>query len=420
MNIQVDSINEVKKKLTITVEDGHVQEHIDEAYKSLQKNANIPGFRKGKTPRSLLEKKFGPRVEADVFQDLMRESMTKALAEKNLDAIHIFDVSKPAHTKGKGLTYEASVEIRPHIELKKYKGLTVKKNAQDVKEESIQDVLTRIQDSHAVMKPVEAKTPKKGQYASVIFEQLDQDGHPVEAKTPGEQLHMLGHPSAIKEIDDAIAKLNIDASTVVQTKETTGKDKRPALHVRITLKSIKEKEVPTIDDKFAKTVGPFKSLDELKDKIKEDLAAELEEQKKVDYATQILDQLRKDHPAPYPDTLKQQEMQNLRQEFFNRVVQSGQSLPEDFSVEKMEADMKPEAERRVHEQIILSAVAKAEDINVDAKELEHKIHELAHIYNKPVQELFAELEKNNRLDALRSQILSQKTLDFLLNEATIK
>ncbi|MEZ4819221.1 MAG: hypothetical protein R3A45_04735 [Bdellovibrionota bacterium] len=176
------------------------------------------------------------------------------------------------------------------------------------------------------------------------------------------------------------------------------------------LKSIKEKEVPTIDDKFAKTVGPFKSLDELKDKIKEDLAAELEEQKKVDYATQILDQLRKDHPAPYPDTLMQQEMQNLRQEFFNRVVQSGQSLPEDFSVEKMEADMKPEAERRVHEQIILSAVAKAEDINVDAKELEHKIHELAHIYNKPVQELFAELEKNNRLDALRSQILSQKRL----------
>ncbi|MEZ4819223.1 MAG: trigger factor family protein [Bdellovibrionota bacterium] len=84
MNIQVDSINEVKKKLTITVEDGHVQEHIDEAYKSLQKNANIPGFRKGKTPRSLLEKKFGPRVEADVFQDLMRESMTKALAEKTL------------------------------------------------------------------------------------------------------------------------------------------------------------------------------------------------------------------------------------------------------------------------------------------------------------------------------------------------
>ncbi|MEZ4819222.1 MAG: trigger factor [Bdellovibrionota bacterium] len=113
--------------------------------------------------------------------------------------MHIFDVSKPEHTKGKGLTYEASVEIRPNIELKKYKGLTVKKNAQDVKEESIQDVLTRIQDSHAVMKPVETKTPKKGQYASVIFEQLDQDGQPIEAKTPGEQLHMLGHPLQSKK-----------------------------------------------------------------------------------------------------------------------------------------------------------------------------------------------------------------------------
>lgn len=427
MNIQVDSITEVKKKLTITVEEGHVQEQMDDAYKTLQKNAAVPGFRKGKTPRNLLEKQYGDRIQAEVFQEIMRDTMTKALDEEKLDAITVFDVSQPEHEKGKGLVYSASVEIRPNIELKEYKGISVKKNNEDVKEESIQDVLTRIQDSHAVMKPLEVETAQKGQYASVVFEHLDEQGNPTNNETPQEQLHMVGHDTAQKDIDKAITKLKVGETTDVTIKAETPKNHKHDENcnhkdskVRITLKSVKEKEVPTIDDKFAKTVGPFKSLDELKTRIKEDLTVELEENKKVGYATEILEKLRKDHPAPYPETMLDQEMQNLRQDFFNRVVQSGQSLGEDFTVEKMEAELKPEAEKRVHDQIILGAIARAEELTVDAKELEQKIHELAHMYNKPAQELFAELEKNNRLDSLRAQILSQKTLDFLLSEANIK
>ncbi|MCB0272583.1 MAG: trigger factor [Bdellovibrionales bacterium] len=427
MNIHVDSITEVKKKLTITIEDAHVKEHIDEAYKTLQKSASLPGFRKGKTPRTMLEKKFGSQVQAEVYQELMRESMTKALEEKELDAITIFDVSKPEHKEGKGLTYSASVEIRPAIKLKNYKGITVTQNKDEVSEESVQDVLTRIQDSHAVMKPIEATQAKKDQYASITIERLDKDGKTIDEKTPSEQLHLVGHESAHKDIDKAVASLKVNESKEVLIKDDHKHDHKhddncnhEDFTVRVTLKGVKEKEVPAIDDAFAKTVGPFKNLDELKGRIKEDLASELEERKKVNYATQILDDLRKNHPAPYPESMLEMEMQNLRQDFFNRVVQSGQRLPEDFSAEKMNEELKPEAERRVHEQVILAAIAKEEKIDVDQNDLEAKIQELSYIYQKPAKELVAELQKNNRIETLRNQILTQKTLDFLLAQANIK
>lgn len=417
MQIHIDSITEVKKKLTITVDEDHLQEHIEEAYEHLRKNAQIPGFRKGKTPRSVLEKRFGASVQAEVYQEIMRETMTKALEEKELDAITIFDVSKPEHEKGKGLVYSASVEIRPNIEIKNYKSIPVKQNKDDVTDANIEDVLKRIQESQAVMKPLEAQTPAKGQYASILIEQLDENGQSIEKEAPQEQFHMVGHDSARKDVDQAIAKMKV-GDTQDLTLEEEGKDAK--LYVRITLTGVKEKELPTLNDDFAKTVGPFENLEALKKRIEEDLRADLEERKKTGYALEILETLRKQNPTAFPETLLEQEMLSLKQEFFNRIVQSGQSLGDDFSVEKMQEEIKPEAERRVHDQILLGTIAKLEDIKVENKELEDKIHELAHMYKKPAQEMYRDLEKNNRLDTLRFQILSQKTLDFLIGQANIK
>ncbi len=420
MKVQVDHVSDVKKKIVVTIDEDQVQSQMDEAYVDLQKNAQIPGFRKGKTPKSLLEKKYGPSVEAEVFQNLMRATMSEALEENDLDAISISDVSPPERKKGEGLTYSASLEVRPNFEPKDYKGISVKQNKEDVKDEAIQEVLDRILDNHAVMKPLDAKSPKKGQYASILVEHLDDQGNVTETPKAEEQLHMVGHESARKDVDQAIQKMSVGDTQDLTLENVPGQKDDQKTFVRLTLKSVKEKQLPELNDDFAKTVGPFENLDALKKQIKEDLSSELEDRKKVDHATQILDHLRKKNKVALPDTMLEQEMQNMRQEFFNRVVQSGQSLPEDFSADKMNEEMKPEAERRVHEQLLLTAIAKKENIEVTPQEIHAKLHELSHMYNKPEGELRAELEKSGRMDFLHYQLLSQKTLDFLVGEANMK
>jgi|GEM_PF-5017063 len=421
MQIKLESLSSVKKKIQVLLNQDQYQSQLDQAYRDLQKNVSIPGFRKGKTPKAMLQKRFGENVKKEVHQGIQREGIQKAIADHALEPINITDVTDITENTDQTFAFSASLETHPSLTLKDYAGLKVAKSKDDVTEESILDVLKRFQDMHATMKPLDIQSPKKGQYASVQIQSLNPDGSPVENTTPEppqDQLHQVGHESAIKEIDDAIAELSIGQSTKVNIAKNEEKN-IPGLHVELTLKAIKEKILPEINDSFAQTLGPYKTLDALKVKIKEDLQAELDMQKRVGYAVDILNQLCELHPTELPETLLAQELISLKTEFFNRTVAQGQSLPEDFKVENLDNELKPEAQKRVHEFIVIKAIAKKENIEVTPQEFDRKISELSHAYKKPPKELVSELSKNHRLEKVQDEILFQKTLDFLVGKANI-
>lgn len=429
MKIQIDSISDVKKKITVIVPEERIQQEVSDALDKAQKQAALPGFRPGKAPRSMLEKKFGKSIEAEVCQDLLRTSISQAIEENQLDAITISEMSEPKREIGKGLSFNASIEVRPSIEPKKYTGVKVKGHDEKVKDEDITKVLERLLDSNAVLKPVEdAKKAKKGDYVSMTVERLNEKGESMEKDEQQEQLHLIGHEQSIKEVDDAILKASIGDTievTVPAPKhnhaegESCGHD-HSDMKLRLGLKSLKQKVLPELNDDFAKTVGPFENLEALKKQISEDLTKELGERNKVENVKALLAQILKDNPASLPDTLIENEMVQLRQEMFQHMISSGvNQLPADFSEEKMTKELRPEAERRVHEQLVLSAIAKKENISVTSEELQNRIAQYAQVMRKPAHEVRDQYAKNGRLEGLRFQILAQKTLDFLLAQATI-
>ncbi len=430
MKIQIDSISEVKKKISVTVPEERIQQEVSDALDKAQKQAVLPGFRPGKAPRNMLEKKFGKSIEAEVCQDLLRTSITQAIEENKLDAITISEMSEPKREPGKGLFFHASIEVRPTLEPQKYSGLTIQGASTQVKDQDIQSVLDRLLDSNAVLKPVEdAKKATKGQYVSMIVERLDDKGQSMEKETPKEQLHLIGHDQSLPEVDDAILKTTIGETVEVTMPapkhnhaegESCGHDHND-VKLRLTLKSVKNKVLPELNDDFAKTIGPFETLDALKKQVHEDLEKEMGDRNKVENVKTLLAEILKSNPASLPDTLIENELMQLRSEMFQHMMSSGvQQLPADFSEEKMNKELRPEAERRVHEQLVLSAIANKENIDVTEAELSARIEQYAQALRKPVGEVRAQYVKNGRISGLRFQILAQKTLDFLLSQATIK
>ena len=241
---------------------------------------------------------------------------------------------------------------------------------------------------------------------------------------------MIGHEQSPKEVDEAILKMSVGETQEVTFKqehqhnhaegESCGHD-HSDVKIRITLKAIKTKILPEINDDFAKTVGPFENLEALKKQITEDLEKEMSERNKVENVKTLIAEVLKNNPATLPETLVENELVQLRQEMFQHMISSGMSqLPKDFSEEKMNTELKPEAQRRVHEQLVLAAIAKKENIEVTETEVQARISQYAQLMKKPVGEVRAQYTQNGRLDGLRFQILAQKTLDFLLSQANIK
>jgi trigger factor len=430
MKIQIDSVSDVKKKISVIVPEERIQQEVSDALDKAQKQAVLPGFRPGKAPRSMLEQKFGKSIEAEVCQDLLRTSITQAIEENQLDAITISEMSEPKREIGKGLSFNASIEVRPTIQPKNYTGVKVKGAAEKVKDEDISKVLERLLDQNATLKPMEdAKKAKKNDYVSMTVERLDEKGNSMEKGDLQEQLHLIGHEQSIKEVDDAILKASIGDTievTVPAPKhnhaegESCGHD-HSDMKLRLGLKSLKAKVLPELNDDFAKTVGPFETLDALKKQISEDLEKELGDRNKVENVKALLAQILKDNPASLPDTLIENELLQLRQEMFQHMMSSGMNqLPADFSEEKMTKELRPEAERRVHEQLVLGAIAKKENIDVTSEEMQTRIAQYAQAMRKPVGEVRDQYVKNGRMEGLRFQILAQKTLDFLLSQANIQ
>lgn len=415
MKVKVDSVSAVQKKLSISIPEDTFQNELNEAFLDVGKRARIPGFRPGKIPRSILEKKFGSSIEAEVYQELVRRSIAEAIDANGLEAIRVSNISEPKRKKGQGFSYVASLEVKPAFEPKDYLNIKVKTSKPQIKPEHIEEVLKRLQESHAVLKHKEdAKTPKDGDLASIVIED-------VKAKEPQdqkEQICQIGNKSLEPHVEKAIKGLSIGEATTVKLKP---QDQKQELEARITLKSIKEKVLPEINDEFAKSMGPFENLKALRDQVEKDVKQEAENKAKAENVQKLLQEILKKNPIDLPETMVQQEIENLLHGMKQHMAQAGvKKLPEDYSEEKLRKDLQKDAERRVHEQLVIEAIAKKEKIEVQESEINKHIQSTAKASKVPPAEVRSYYEKTGKLGAIRFQMLAQKTLDFLASKDNIK
>ena len=417
--------NEVK--LEITVEASKFDEAIKKVYFKSAKYFNIPGFRKGKAPMQIVEKYYGKEIfYEDAFNEVAEVALEEAIKENKLDVVSRPDIDVTQIEKGKDLIFTAVMQTKPEAELGKYKGIEIKKIEYNVTDEDINHELGHMQEHNSRLITIEDRPVEKGDIATIDFEGFV-DGKAFEGgKAEGHELE-IGSNTFIPGFEDQVIGMKIDEEKDINvkfpeeyfSKELAGKDAT----FKVKVHEIKKKELPELDDEFAKDVSEFDTLKELKADIK----AKQEEQnkEKVKYETQdaVIKALCENIKVDIPSGMIEMEVENMLKDIEQRLSYQGLKLEQYLQMmgktsEDMKKEYEPQAIDAIKSRLALEAVVKAEKIKATDKEIEEKMKEMAKNYGKENDEEF--MKNENVRNYIKQGIESEKAIDFLVENAKIK
>ena len=417
--------NEVK--LEITVEASKFDEAIKKVYFKSAKYFNIPGFRKGKAPMQIVEKYYGKEIfYEDAFNEVAEVALEEAIKENKLDVVSRPDIDVTQIEKGKDLIFTAVMQTKPEAELGKYKGIEIKKIEYNVTDEDINHELGHMQEHNSRLITIEDRPVEKGDIATIDFEGFV-DGKAFEGgKAEGHELE-IGSNTFIPGFEDQVIGMKIDEEKDINvkfpeeyfSKELAGKDAT----FKVKVHEIKKKELPELDDEFAKDVSEFDTLKELKADIK----AKQEEQnkEKVKYETQdaVIKALCENIKVDIPSGMIEMEVENMLKDIEQRLSYQGLKLEQYLQMmgktaEDMKKEYEPQAIDAIKSRLALEAVVKAEKIEANDKEIEEKMKEMAKNYGKENDEEF--MKNENVRNYIKQGIESEKAIDFLVENAKIK
>jgi trigger factor len=422
MKTKVQHLEPCKKRLEIEIPPNVVLRKFDEVYSQIAKSARIPGFRQGKAPRELLEKYHANLAKEEVLKDLIPTFYHKAVKEADLVPVSLPEISDvQLETKGP-LFFRAIVEVRPEVKIKSYRKLRLRRNKLPVNEDDIDKSLKALQEANAEFKTVGERAVRKEDYLICDYEFIV-EGKLIEEKKnhwllveDSKLIPGFGLEQIIGAMPGDIREIRADLPENFFKPEYA---KKPAT-LRVNIKEIKEKNLPQLDDEFARDLGEFQNLDELKSKIREDLKKRYEFKEKEDLREQIVDQLLKASSLSLPSSLVRAQTDRLKENARSQILKSGFKEEEINSRQKeLDERLRLTAERQLKMSFILEKIAQIENIRVSDEELEKDIELIAQKLNREMSEVKRDLEEKALLDGLRQQLLEEKVLEFLLQEVEV-
>ena len=427
MSIKVEKTDKTNElKLTFTVEAEKFDEGMKTVYKKTAKYFSIPGFRKGKAPMSIIERTYGSSIfYEDTFNEIVPEIYEKELKENNIEAVSRPEIEITQMEKGKDLIFTAVVQTKPEFKLGKYKGVEVEKIDTSVVAADVKKELDRMAEKNARMVSVDNRAVKNKDIAVIDFEGFV-NGVPFEGgKAENHELE-IGSKTFIPGFEDQVIGMKIDEEKDINvkfpeeyfSKELAGKDAT----FKVKLHEIKVKELPVIDDEFAKDVSEFDTLKDLKASIKEKLVEDKKNQAKYQLEDAVIKEVAKNTEIDIPSGMIETELDNILKDIDGRLAYQGLNLAQYLKlINKSEDDMRKEYEAQASESVktrlVLEAIVKAEKIEATDAEIEEKIKEMAKNYGKKEEEL---LENENLKEYLKNNITTEKAIQFIVDNAKIK
>ena len=421
---KTENVNEVK--LSFEVEAAKFEEAIQKVYAKSAKYFNIPGFRKGKAPYKIVEKQYGAEIfYEDAFNEVVPEIYEKELKEAEIIAVSRPNIDITQMEKGKDLIFTATVQTKPEVELGKYKGIELKKIEYTVEDENINHELEHMQEHNARLVNVEDRSVEKGDTTVIDFEGFV-DNVPFEGgKAEGHEL-VIGSNTFIPGFEDQIIGMNIEEEKDINvtfpeeyfSKELAGKEAT----FKVKLHEIKKKEMPKLDDEFAKDVSEFDTLEELKASIKEKLEEENTSKAKYETEEAAIKTVCDDVKVEIPSGMVETETDNMIKEIEQRLMYQGLNLEQYLQMmNKSQSDMRKELEeqatRQVKVRLVLEAIIKKEKIEATEEEINQKLEEMANTYGNKVEDL----QKNEGLVTyITETIKSENAIKFIVDNAKIK
>lgn len=422
---KTENANEVK--FEITVEAAKFEDAMKKVYFKSAKYFNIPGFRKGKAPMQIVEKYYGPEIfYEDAFNEVAQEALEEAVEENKLDVVSRPEVDVKQMEKGKDLIFTVVMQTKPEAEVSKYKGIEIKKVEYNVTDEDVEHELHHMQEHNSRLISVDDRAVESGDTTTIDFEG-SVDGVPFEGGKAENYDLEIGSNTFIPGFEDQIIGMKIDEEKDVKvkfpeeyfSKELAGKD----AVFKVKLHEIKKKELPELDDEFAKDVSEFDTLDELKADIKAKQEKQNEEKAKYETQDAVIKALCEKTKVEIPSGMVEMEVENMLKDFEQRLAYQGLNLAQYFKMmgkteEEVKKEYEPQAIEGIKSRLALEAVIKAEKIEATDKEVEDKMKEMAKNYGKENDEEF--LKNENVRNYIKQGLESEKAMDFLVKNAKIK
>ncbi|MGB3210539.1 MAG: trigger factor [Desulforhopalus sp.] len=422
MEINVEEINALTRKITVTLPEDIVQPKLNEAYDKLKKETKMKGFRRGKVPRSVIIKYYKAQVEAETGEKLVQDTYFDAIEKQGIDPIVHPEIQDVKYNDDGTFTFIAEVDVRPEFELAEYKGLEVEKEEILVTDEEIQLELAEMQKKMAALRSVTDRAIQNDDVVIVDFQGYH-EGEPMPQVKNDNYSVDVGSGNMGAEFEEKLLGMNKDEEGV-QEVDFPESHPNPILkgkkvEFRITVKDIKERVLAELDDEFAKDAGEeFKTLDDLKTSIKERILKQREERAEGDITDKIMQKLLEAHDFEVPKRLVAFEIEQMIKQTEQQFEQSGMSLEAaGLSREKLAEQNAEMAGKRVKGDFILKKIAEVEEIKVEEEDMERGLKRIGDMYNMSVAKVKEFFQNRDDLLPLMNELLNEKILAFLREKA---
>ena len=427
MSLQVEKLEKNMAKLTVEVP----AEQFEAALKtSFQKNKNkfsIPGFRKGKAPQAMVEKMYGVGVlYDDAIDTLLDSTYADAVKESGLDIVSRPEIGIEQIEKGKTFIYTALVAVKPEVTLGEYKGVEVEKAKPEVTDADVEAELKKVQDQNSRMVNVEDRAVEDGDHTVIDFEGFV-DGQPFEGGKSEAYPLVIGSHSFIDTFEEQLIGKNIGDEVEVNVTfpaeyhaaELAGK---PAVF-KVKIHEIKTKELPELNDEFAGEVSEFETMDEYKSDIRAKLAETKQQQATTENENNVVEKVVENASMEIPDAMIDEQVREMINDYARRMQSQGISLEQymqftGMTIEKLQEQSRPQAEKRIRTRLVLEAVVAAENIQVSDEAVDAEIAKMAETYKMEADKVRSIMGEAG-IAQMKEDMAVQEAVDFLVAEANL-
>lgn len=423
MKIEKENLEKNEVRLTFELEQDQVDKALEKAYRKLVKDVQIPGFRKGKVPRHILEARFGEEAfHQDALDELYPQALAKAFQEGVIKEVLDQPKLESYHLKrGEKGTLQIILEVKPEVELGEYTGLDIEKISAEVDEEIVEEQIDLFRKEQATLQETDRDTVEDGDFVLIDFTGY-LNGEPFEGGEAEDYCLGIGSNTFIPGFEEQLIGANIGDEREVQVtfpqeyhqEELAGQE----VVFKVKIKEIKVRELPPKDDELAQSAGDYETLDELREDVKNKIQQQMEEQVRIKFENDVMEAVAKDIDMHVPDSMVDQRLETLYKETEADYKKKNIELEEyleaqGLSKEKWEEEYRPSARRQVRNQLILEAVADREDLTVSPEELEETLKSIIEGSDIELETFKQSLEKQGSLELLIKDLRRQKAMEFL-------
>ena len=427
MSVQVEKLEKNMAKLTVEVSAEDFKAAIKKAFNKNKNRFAIPGFRKGKAPQAMIEKMYGEGVfYEDAADEAINASYAEAMKESGLDIVSRPEVTIEKIAKDEPFVYSALVAVKPEVTLGQYKGVEVEKADASVSAEDVEAELKKVQEQNARLLTVEDRGVEDGDQTVIDFEGFV-DGKGFEGGKAEDYPLTIGSHSFIDTFEEQLigkkigeeCEVNVTFPTEYHAADLAGK---PATF-KVTVKEIKVKELPELNDEFASEVSEFDTLDEYKKDVEKKLAEKKEIEANSKNEDAVVAKVVENATMEIPDKMIDAQAENMVQDMARRMQSQGLSLDmylkyTGMTVEQMKEQARPDAEKRIRTRLVLEAVAKAENIQISDEKVDEEVAKMAEAYKMEVEKLKSYMSESD-VKQMKEDLAVQQAVDLLVAEAKL-